>query len=153
MSRRTSPRVVVRAAGVDQVPLLARWNLALIRDEGNDNRISVDEIEARLREWLEQGYRAHVFEMDGVPCGYAIHRELPDITHLRHYYVEPAFRRQGIGRAAFDALRRDILPGDRKLLVEALVTNGPGVAFWEALGFEQRYVGLQFNPGSKEATP
>lgn len=150
MTRRASPRVVVRAARANERRRLAEWNLALIRDEGNDNRIGVDEIEARLSEWLDQGYRAHVFEADGVPCGYAIHRELPDIAHLRHFYVAPEFRRRGVGSAAFAVLRREIFPQDRKLLVEALVTNGPGIAFWESLGFVQRYVGLQMAPDAKD---
>ena len=136
----------VRASERDRI---AAWNLQLIRDEGHGGDPAPAEIDARLREWLAGDYRASVFEVDGVPFGYAIHRELADCTHLRHFFVEAAFRRRGFGRQAFACLRRELFPADRRILVEALVTNAAAIAFWESVGFVQRYVGLQIAPATR----
>lgn len=141
--------MTVRAGRAQELPRLASWNAQLIRDEGNDNALALSDIEGRLREWLAGDYKANVFEVEGAAFGYAIHRELADCTHLRHFFVEAAFRRRGLGRRAFELLRRDVFPRDRRLLVEALVTNAAGVAFWESVGFTQRYVGLQLAPASQ----
>jgi len=141
--------VTVRAAQAQELPRLAAWNAQLIRDEGNDSALSLEEIQARLRDWLSGGYRAYVFEVDEVAFGYAIHRDLPDCTHLRHFFVEAAFRRRGLGRRAFELLRREAFPADRRTLVEALVSNAAGVAFWQSVGFTQRYVGLQLAPATQ----
>ena len=58
-------------------------------------------------------------------------------------------RGRGLGRRAFELLRRDASPADRRMLVEALVSNTAGVAFWESVGFTQRYVGLQLAPATQ----
>ncbi len=141
--------VQVRPARAGERDRIAAWNLQLIRDEGNGSDPSLAEIDGRLREWLAADYRASVFEVGGVPFGYAIHRELADCTHLRHFFVEAAFRRRGLGRQAFACLRRDVFPADRRILVEALVANSAAIAFWESVGFVQRYVGLQIAPAAQ----
>ena len=48
--------------------------------------------------------------------------------------------------ASHDASPRITLRGKR-ILVEVLVANVAGAAFWRSVGFEPRYVGLQFQPG------
>lgn len=141
--------VQVRPMRPSERACIAAWNLQLIRDEGNDSDLPLAEVDTRLREWLAGDYRASVFEVDGVPFGYSIHRELADCTHLRHFYVEAAYRRRGLGRQAFACLRRDLFPPDRRILVEALVTNDAAIAFWESAGFVQRYVGLQMAPATQ----
>lgn len=140
--------VTVRAARPDERAQLAAWNVQLIRDEGNDSHLSLAEVEERLREWLAGDYRASVFDVGGVPFGYAIHRELSDCTHLRHFFVAAPYRRRGLGRRAFELLRREVLVADRRLLVEALVGNAAALAFWQSVGFSQRYVGLQLIPAT-----
>ena len=143
--------VQVRPVRAGERGRIAAWNVQLIRDEGAESDVSLAEVEARLREWLAGDYRASVFEVDGVPFGYAIHRELADCTHLRHFFVETAYRRRGLGRRAFACLRRDVFPADRRILVEALVSNDTGLSFWESVGFVQRYVGLQIAPAAPDS--
>lgn len=143
--------VQVRPVRAGERGRIAAWNVQLIRDEGTESDVSLAEVETRLREWLAVDYRASVFEVDGIPFGYAIHRELADCTHLRHFFVEAAYRRRGLGRQAFACLRRDVFPADRRILVEALVTNDAGLAFWESVGFVQRYVGMQIAPAAPDS--
>ena len=42
-----------------------------------------------------------------------------------------------------------ILDGKR-ILVEVLVWNTAAAAFWKSVGFDERYLGLQFTPGDLE---
>ena len=105
---------------------------------------AADDIEPRLREWLAKDYVACVFEAGGTGFGYSIFRDLPDCVHLRHFFVEAAFRRRGLGRRAFERLR-EMFPRGKRILVEVLVWNAPAAAFWKSVGFEERYLGLQMS--------
>ena len=171
-AQRAHREVTVRRARQEDVPQLAAWNAQLIRDERNDAAAPSDEIEPRLREWLAKDFVACVFEVASVakgrpegltapprgavsganvgahttPFGYAIFRDLPECVHLRHFFVDSAFRRLGLGRRAF-ALLREIFPRGKRVLVEVLVWNEPAAAFWKSVGFEARYLGLQLIPG------
>jgi GNAT superfamily N-acetyltransferase len=144
--------IAVRRARQEDVPRLAAWNAQLIRDEHNDAGAPPDEIEPRLREWLAKDYVACVFEASDstgahtpTPFGYAIFRDLPDCVHLRHFFVEAAYRGRGYGRRAFEGLRK-MFPRGKRILVEVLVANAAGAAFWQSVGFTPRYLGLQLNP-------
>ena len=117
-----------------------------MRDEYSDSPAPADEIEPRLRDWLATDYVACVFELSATPFGYAIFRDLPDCVHVRHFFVETAFRRKGLGRRAFERLR-EMFPRGKRILVEVLVANVAGAAFWKSVGFEPRYLGLQYQPG------
>lgn len=140
----TVAQIAVREARVDDLQRLAAWNAALIRDERHDDALTPAELRERLREWLASEYRACVFEADGEPVGYALYRELSDATHLRHFFIVPAFRRNGIGRRAFERLRTEVFPHGKRVLVEVLTWNDAGIAFWKAIGFGERYLGLQY---------
>ena len=135
--------VAVRQAEDGDVAAVAAWNAQLIADEGNDNPMPVGELASRLREWLATGYRVFIFESDGIGCGYALFRDLPECTHVRHFFVEPAYRGRGVGRSAFEELRRTRFAPRKRVLVEVLVWNAQGAAFWKRVGFEERYLGLQ----------
>ena len=136
----------MRRAWAEDVPRIAAWNAQLVRDERNDNAPPLDDIEPRLREWLAKDYVACVFEAGGTPYGYAIFRDLPECVHLRHFFVEAPYRRRGYGRRAFEAIRAEMFPPGKRILVEVLVWNGPATAFWKGVGFEARYLGLQMTP-------
>ena len=77
---------------------------------------------------------------DGERAGFAIVRTWPDgVAEVIEFYVVPALRRRGVGRAAVEAL----LAEHRRrgtALVEAgiLGDNEPAKAFWAALGFQVR---------------
>lgn len=145
-SNATGTRVRVRPARDDDLARLAAWNAQLIRDERHDNPMSEPELAERLRDWLANEYHACVFETGGTPFGYALFRDLADCTHLRHFFVERAYRRRGLGRAAFERLREEAFAPDKRVLVEVLVHNPPGRVFWRSVGFEERYLGLSMPP-------
>ena len=67
--------------------------------------------------------------------------------YLRHFFVSPEQRRQGIGREGFRILREEVWPENRRLSVAALCRNAPALAFWRKLGFVDYCLTLELEPG------
>ena len=119
-----------RLATTDDCLRLAELNYQLIRDEGHRNRMTVAELEQRMRGWLASEYRAVIYEDGGEVVAYALFREQPEEIYLRQLFVVRHRRSQGIGRCAVEILRSQIWPKTKRLTVEVLVANKRGVAFW-----------------------
>jgi GNAT superfamily N-acetyltransferase len=127
--------------------LLAELNHQLIADERHRNRMSVPQLEARLRHWLEEGYEAAIFEKDGETAAYALYHAQPDEIYLRHFFVVRHRRRQGIGREAMGLLRERIWSGSRRLAVTVLAHNEGAIQFWRAMGYQDYCLTMEIVPG------
>jgi predicted acetyltransferase len=128
--------------------LLAELNHQLIDDEGHRNQMAVTELEGRMKSWLDQDYRAVLFELDGGVVAYALYRSHADETYLRHFFVTRQRRRQGIGRAAMELLRGRIWPKTHRLTVSVLMHNEPGLQFWRAVGYRDYCLTMEIPPES-----
>lgn len=135
-----------RPARLDDGPLLAQLNHHLIRDEGHRNRMTLPELEQRMRGWLAGEYRAVVYEDGGEVVAYALYREQPEEIYLRQLFVVRHRRRQGIGRQAVEILRSQVWPRGKRLTVEVLVANQCGVAFWRSVGYTDYALSLEILP-------
>jgi len=131
-----------RPATQADVPVLAAMNAQLIRDEGHRNRMSPAELEIRMAGWLAGDYAATLFEDGESPAGYAIYRHDPEYVYLRQFFVQPAYRRRGVGGAALQWLSEHAWSGAR-VRVEVLVGNAAGIAFWRAAGFHDYCLTLE----------
>lgn len=136
-----------RFAGSDDCPVLAELNHQLIQDEGHRNRMTIAELEQRMRSWLSSEYRAVVFHENECLVAYALFREQSNEVYLRQFFVIRNHRRRGIGRRAMEMLRFQIWAKTKRLTVEALVTNKSAVAFWRAVGFSDYSLTLGILPG------
>jgi len=116
-------------ANDQDVPLQARLDAQLIRDEGPQNLLTVPELEARMQRWLAADYQAAVVEEHGTKVAYALSREADDGWGDRPgLYVRPLFvvrerHRGGVGRRGFQLLRRDLWGEDRRITLETLLDN------------------------------
>jgi ribosomal protein S18 acetylase RimI-like enzyme len=135
-----------RRATLEDCAWLAELNHQLIRDEGHRNKMTVPELEQRLKGWLVSEYVAVLFESGGEVVAYALYRERPEEIYLRQLFVARNRRRQGIGRTAFEILRSKIWPGNKRLTVEVLVQNEAAVAFWRAVGYQDYCLTLEILP-------
>jgi ribosomal protein S18 acetylase RimI-like enzyme len=135
-----------RRATLNDCILLAELNHQLIRDEGHRNKMSVPELEQRLRSWLQSEYTAVIFEDHGEVVAYALYREEPEELYLRQLFVARNRRRQGIGRAAMEILRTQIWPKNKRLTVSVLVKNAAALAFWRAMGYTDYSLTLEIFP-------
>lgn len=131
-----TPHLHFRRATADDCPRLAELNHQLIRDEGPRNKMTVSELEQRMRGWLQSEYAAIIFEENGELVAYTLYREQPEELYLRQLFVARNRRRQGIGRAAMEILRTRVWPKNKRLTVEVLVNNGAAVNFWRAVGYQ-----------------
>jgi len=135
-----------RPATPNDSPLLATMNHQLIRDEGHRNRMTVPELEQRMRSWLSGEYRAVLFEDNGQVVAYALFREQPEEIYLRQLFVVRDRRSQGIGRKAVELLRTQVWPKTKRLTVEVLVANKRAVAFWRSIGYTDYCLTLEILP-------
>jgi GNAT superfamily N-acetyltransferase len=124
-----------RLANKKDSRLLAELNHQLIADEGHDSVMTVPQLEARMRRWLEEGYEAAIFEKDGETAAYALYIAQPEEVYLKHFFVARRRRRQGIGREAMSLLRMRIWPHARRLAVTVLARNADAIQFWRAMGY------------------
>jgi len=121
-------------------------NHQLIQDEGHRNKLTVSELEERMRGWLADEYRAIIYEDGGQLVAYALFREQPAEIYLRQLFVVRDRRRKGIGRRALEILRSQVWPKTKRLTVEVLAANTPAVAFWRAVGYQDYSLGLEIMP-------
>ncbi|MCB1125862.1 MAG: GNAT family N-acetyltransferase [Verrucomicrobiae bacterium] len=135
-----------RLATQEDCPCLARLNHQLVQDEGHRNRMTVPELEVRMRDWLSGDYRAVIFEAAAEVMAYALFREQSTEVHLRHLFVVRHRRGQGIGRWAVQTLRWHFWPSTKRLTVDVLVTNKNAIAFWRAVGYSDYALTLEIQP-------
>lgn len=135
-----------RFATESDLDLLAEWNHQLIRDEGHRNPKTVPELRERMRGWLGGEYKAVLFGPAGEPLAYALYREEAAGIYLRQLFVRRDRRREGIGRAAMDILRRQVWPPGKRLTVEVLTANTRAVGFWRAMGYQDYALTLEIMP-------
>lgn len=139
--------LVWNLATIEDSPLLARLNLELIADEGHMNPMNVFELEARMRGWLSTEYRAVLFRREAPVVAYALFRNDEwNRVYLRQFFVVRDARRQGVGRAAVELFKREVVPGT-PVVLEVLTTNSVGRAFWSATGFREYCLALKWEPG------
>jgi GNAT superfamily N-acetyltransferase len=131
---------------MDDCALLGQLNHQLIRDEGHRNRMTVPELEQRMKGWLSGEYRAVLFEDSGQVVAYALYREQPDDIYLRQLFVTRDRRSQGIGRNAVALLRSQVWPKGKRLTVDVLVTNERAAAFWRSVGYKDYCLTLEILP-------
>lgn len=136
-----------RHANVADSALLARLNQQLLQDENHRNqKMTMAELETRMRGWLASEYAAVFFELEGEVVAYILYREQPAEIYLRQLFVDRNRRRQGIGRAAMEIIRTRIWPHHKRLTVDVLVENTAAIAFWRSVGYRDYYLALEISP-------
>ena len=132
-----------RFATFDDSAQLARLNHQLIQDKGHRNRMTVPELEQRMRNWLACEYRAVLYEEAGEVVACALFREQAEEIYLRQLFVAQHRRRQGLGLRAVEIPRSEAWPRTKRLTVEVLVANRGAVDFWRAAGYTDHSLTLE----------
>lgn len=127
----------IRRADLSDSHLLAQLNHELIRDEGHRNAMSVAELEARMKDFLDGRYEAHIFSAHCRTIGYVVARREAEFVFVRQFFILPESRRRGFGRSAFQWLLENVWRDVPRLRLDVLVGNESGIAFWRALGFSE----------------
>jgi len=136
----------IRQARREDLPRLAEFNRQLQEDEGAPRLMSTQELVDRLTRWMDADYKAVFFELSNEPVAYALYRTTEDGLYIRQFWVVRSRQRQGIGRRAIALFRKQIVAADQVLTLEAYTHNGPGIAFWRAVGFREHTLSFRLEP-------
>jgi len=142
----SSTKMEYHIANEIDLDILAQWNHQLIRDEGHRNQMTISQLRDRMRQWLSGDYTAIIFEKDSKSVAYALFRESEDEIYLRQLFVKRENRNQGIGKEAVGILKEEIWTKPKRLTVDVLSGNKPGIAFWHSVGYKDYCLTLEIMP-------
>ena len=146
MIARAIPDLTVTPATDADIPQLAELNRQLMEDEAHPYPLPIEALRDRMARWIDGEYQVLVFRRGGRIAGYAVWRVEDRGAYLRHFFICRDQRRAGLGRAALILLRRDHLPKDLPLQIEATVWNADAIAFWHAIGFKDFSLAMELKP-------
>lgn len=135
----------IQKAHPQDCQLLARMNHQLIRDEGHRNPMKQTQLARRMKKWMGGEYTAYLFKEREKIIGYCLFRKEKGFVYIRHFYVERVFRKRGLGRRAFNKLRKEVWKKAPVLRMDVLVGNKVGLHFWKDLGFKDYCLTMERN--------
>ena len=133
----------LKKCSAEDAEKLAELNKQLIEDEKSDNKMSLCELQDRMKSFLETDYCAYFFMEDNSIIGYALVNTRAEPLYLRQFFIARNFRRNHKGRRAFELLL-DELKTD-KIDLEVLSWNEAGLKFWQSCGFAERSRYMRFS--------
>lgn len=133
----------LKKCSAEDAEKLAELNKQLIEDEKSDNKMSLCELQDRMKSFLETDYSAYFFMEDNSIIGYALVNTRAEPLYLRQFFIARNFRRNHKGRRAFELLL-DELKTD-KIDLEVLSWNEAGLKFWQSCGFAERSRYMRFS--------
>ncbi len=127
---------------VCDAPTIARMNAQLIEDEKAETDLTVAQLTQRMQGFLNAQYRAFFFVVEERCVGYALCDLERSPAYLRQFFIRREERRKGYGKQAFYALLAHLSLTEIDL--DVYCWNEAGVAFWQSLGFESRYIAMRY---------
>lgn len=123
--------------------LLSQLNKQLIEDERSDNTMTCDELEARMKSFIENDeYAAYFFIEGNTIIGYALVKNNTIPKYLRQFFIIREYRRKSNGKNAFflllNYLKINIID------IEVLDCNEIGKLFWKSCGFKIRSISMRY---------
>lgn len=124
------------------VPKLALLNKQLIEDEKSDNPMNINELENRMRGFLETEYSAYFFIEDNNIIGYALIKNTSSPLYLRQFLIDRAYRKNHYGTQAFQMLLQHL--DIKEIDLDVLPWNKNGLAFWKHCGFSETCIAMRY---------
>jgi len=120
---------------------LLKMNRQLMADEQYDRPPEETELSKRWDQFLEkEDFQVLLFREEAQTMGYAVIHMKETPLYLRHFFINPEFRRKGTGTSCFNSMM-DFLDA-REIDLDAMVWNERGIGFWHSLGFKDRCVSM-----------
>lgn len=133
----------LKECSAEDAEKLAELNKQLIEDEKSDNKMSLGELQDRMKSFLETDYSAYFFMEDNSIIGYALVNTRAEPLYLRQFFIARNFRRNHKGRQAFELLLNELKTD--KIDLEVLSWNEAGLKFWQSCGFAERSRYMRFS--------
>lgn len=132
----------IQECTMTDVPKLAQLNKQLIDDEKSDNPMNLNELEIRMKGFLETEYNAYFFIEDSQIIGYALIRYTSSPIYLRQFLIDRNHRKNHYGTQAFQMLLQHL--DVREIDLEVLPWNKNGLAFWRHCGFNETCIAMRY---------
>ncbi len=112
---------------------LAKFNKDLIDCGGSNNSMNIEELEARMHDFIAGGFTAVIFEVEKVHIGYSLIDRNKNPIFIRQFFVTEEYRLKGYGTQAFNKILELLNIENADLTV--LCGNEIGYKFWMQCGF------------------
>jgi N-acetylglutamate synthase-like GNAT family acetyltransferase len=134
----------INECSMADIETLAELNKMLIEDEKSDNKMNAAQLKERMKDFLNNGYKAYYFVRDnGDIVGYALCDFTKDPLYLRQFFVKREERGKKLGKEFFKKLVEHIQRND--IEIDVYEWSETGKKFWESVGFEKRYIHMRFS--------
>jgi [ribosomal protein S18]-alanine N-acetyltransferase len=132
----SDPGVVIRKAGVRDLPLVYAFELAYIREvEPAAEAVWRDALQPQLEHWIACLPHMFVAERHGEVVGECFWQTGEGGALLASLCVAPAARRRGVGRLLLEAFERDAAAAGFSRLALGVFRGNPARAFYVAEGY------------------
>jgi RimJ/RimL family protein N-acetyltransferase len=124
------------------VELLAKMNKQLIEDEKADNLMDISQLESRMKDFLNNGYKAFFFINDKKTIGYALCDMTKAPVYLRQFFIKREERRKHYGKDSFKKLLEKLEV--KEIEIDVLKGNEAGIKFWGKIGFKEQSIRMKY---------
>jgi 8-oxo-dGTP pyrophosphatase MutT (NUDIX family) len=131
------------------ISYLVTLNLELMEAQNVETGMTVEVLELRMRELLENGYQATLFRVKQQVVGYALYLLTPKYVQIRHFYVNTALSKKAKVENAFQLLRETEFQSYASIRIEVPEANKDTIRMWESIGFRPRSVQLELETARK----
>jgi len=140
----------LQRATTSDLQVLAIMNKQLIEDEKSANPMEINELEERMRDFLEGDWHIDFIMKAEVRIGYALYQYRDDPFHgeekevyLRQYFIAREHRNRGYGMAGIELLKKSRFKDMKRMTIDVLETNPEGKRFWDKAGFKAYYTNMR----------
>ena len=134
--------IEIKECTLEDVSLLAEMNKQLIEDEKASNSMDIIQLENRMMDFLNNGYKAFFFMVNKEIVGYALCDITKEPKYLRQFFIKREERRKHYGKIAFENLLEKI--AIQEVEIDVLKWNETGIKFWKKMGFIEQWKRMKY---------
>ena len=134
----------IKKCAIEDCYQLAEMNQRLIEDEKSHNPMTIEELQNRMKDFLDGEYSAYFFMEENDIIGYALVRHASTPLYLRQFFINREYRQKHHGKQAFQELMAYLKV--ETIDIDVLPWNHTGISFWKNCGFEETYISMRYQP-------
>jgi len=134
--------IEIKECTENDIELLAKMNKQLIEDEKANNLMDITQLENRMNDFLNNGYKAFFFIIEEKIIGYALCDMTKEPKYLRQFFIKREERRKHYGKYSFSKLLEKL--EIKEIEVDVLKWNEDGIKFWENIGFKEQWKRMKY---------
>jgi ribosomal protein S18 acetylase RimI-like enzyme len=134
--------VNIKECSLTDIETLAKLNKMLIEDEKAENKMNLNQLKERMKNFLTNDYKAYYFYEENKILGYALCNLNKAPIYLRQFFINRDERHKGYGKESFRKLLEYIKTDE--IEIDVYVWNNIAIKFWESLGFKNKYIRMKY---------